>query len=102
MVAIRFPLASTSLHLTADELAAVVASIPARATYQRAYAFGRYRVSGADLTGKARRYGASYYRARRTVERAAQTIVGELVTVCGPYGCRSLWFVSALDQEVGA
>jgi len=39
----------------------------ARGTYQRDILLGRARVSGADLQGKAARWGARYYESRWTV-----------------------------------
>jgi hypothetical protein len=93
---------ATVLVLTDDERTAVLARIPRASHYQRDYARGWHRVSGADLAGKARSYGARYRKSRQAVESLAREVVGELVRVQGVRGALSLWSVSALALEVGA
>jgi hypothetical protein len=93
---------ATVLVLTDDERTAVLALIPRASHYQRDYAKGWHRVSGADLAGKARDYGARYRKSRLAVESLAREVVGELVRVQGVRGALSLWSVSALALEVGA
>jgi hypothetical protein len=103
MKSLRLTLTDTRFHVTPDELTAVLAAIPARYTYMRDYARGRYRVSGADLRGKANRYGAVYNRSRERVHTIATAVLGEsLVSVTGYRCAKSVWSVSALGQEVGA
>lgn len=103
MTSLRLTLTDTRFHVTPDELAAVLAAIPVRFTYMRAYACGGYRVSGADLRGKANRYGAAYNHSRSRVHAIATAILGEsLVSVTGYRSAKSVWSMSALGQEVGA
>ena len=100
MPTVKYPLTETSLVLTEAELAAVLSALPSRSTYARDYARGWKRVSGADLTGKARQYGARYHASRRTVEALAAAVAGELIRVEGRHGAVSLWSTSALSQEL--
>jgi hypothetical protein len=100
MTTVKYPLSETSLVLTADELTDVLKALPRRAVYARDYAKGWKRVSGADLTGKARQYGARYHKSRRVVEALAVSVAGELIRVEGRHGAVSLWSPSALSQEL--
>lgn len=100
MLTVKYPLDATSLVLTEDELSTVLSALPRRSTYARDYARGRCRVSGADLVGKARQYGARYHASRRTVEALAVSVAGELIRVEGRHGAVSLWSPSALSQEL--
>lgn len=100
MLTVKYPLDATSLVLTEAELAAVLDRLPRRSTYARDYAQGRCRVSGADLTGKARQYGARYHASRRAVEALAVAVAGELIRVEGRHGAVSLWSPSALSEEL--
>ena len=100
MLTVKYPLEATSLVLTEDELATVLSALPRRSTYARDYARGRCRVSGADLVGKARQYGARYYASRKTVESLAVSVAGELIRVEGRHGAVSLWSPSALSLEL--
>ena len=50
----------TALNLTAEQESMILDVLPSRASYMRAFAEGRYRVSGMDLCGKASSYGARY------------------------------------------
>ena len=100
MLTVKYPLTETSLVLTEAELTAVLDRLPRRSTYARDYARGRCRVSGADLTGKARQYGARYFASRRVVESLAAAVAGELIRVEGRHGAVSLWSPSALSEEL--
>jgi hypothetical protein len=100
MLTVKYPLEATSLVLTDDELTAVLSALPRRSTYARDYAQGRCRVSGADLTGKARQYGARYHSSRKVVEALAAAVAGELIRVEGRHGAVSLWSPSALSEEL--
>ena len=100
MLTVKYPLTETSLVLTDAELTAVLSALPRRSTYARSYARGQCRVSGADLTGKARMYGARYHASRRVVEALAVSVAGELIRVEGRHGAVSLWSPSALSQEL--
>lgn len=102
MQTVKYPLEATSLVLTDDELTAVLDRLPrwCQSTYARDYAQGRCRVSGADLTGTARQYGARYHASRRTVEALAAAVAGELIRVEGRHGAVSLWSPSALSEEL--
>jgi len=52
----------------ADKAALRAAAAPhARGDYQMSILFGRARWSGADLTGRARRYGGRYYASRHNL-----------------------------------
>ena len=100
MLTVKYPLEATSLVLTDDELTAVLDRLPRRSTYARDYAQGRCRVSGADLVGKARQYGARYHASRQVVEALAVSVAGELIRVEGRHGAVSLWSPSALSEEL--
>lgn len=103
MTSLRLTLTHTHFHVTPDELAVVLAALPPRACYMRAYASGCYRVSGADLQGKAKRYGAAYHYSRSRVHAIATSVLGEsLVSVTGYRSAKSVWSMSALGREVGA
>lgn len=65
-----------------DEAAAAAAVKLARGEYQRGLLSGYYALSGADLKGKAKKYGGHYARSRGAVlarVRAAGIKVGEIV-----------------------
>lgn len=100
MLIVKYPLSETSLVLTEAELTAVLYRLPRRSTYARDYARGQCRVSGADLVGKARQYGARYFASRRTVEALAAAVAGELIRIEGRHGAVSLWSPSALSEEL--
>jgi hypothetical protein len=92
MPTIHYPLLSTSLNLTPAE----AQRIPVRGRYQADFLHGLAAVSGSDLTGRARSYGARYFASRFAVIEAAQAAGIELVEVIGHGGRRSVWSVDAL------
>jgi len=92
MLVIYYPLHSTVLNLTTDE----VHRVPVRGQYQADFVRGVASVSGSDLTGRARSYGGRYRASRQAVLDAAQAAGVELVEVIGHGGRRSIWSVDAL------
>ncbi len=52
-----------------------------RGAYAQNVVTGQQRWSGADLRGKAKRYGSSYGRQRRKAEKALEAAGGEVVAV---------------------
>ena len=96
MHTLRTTLPHTTLELTETERTTLLALIPKRHTYRRDFAQGRYRVSGADLTGKAGDYRARYYGARLSVFALCKLAGIPLVSVTGFRGAVSVWSVSAL------
>lgn len=65
-----------------DQSALTAALKLARGSYQRGIIHGHYALSGADLKGKAKKYGGHYARSRGAVlarVRAAGIKVGEIV-----------------------
>lgn len=101
MTTLRTTLPHTTLELTADERATLLALIPARHTYKRDFARGYCRVSGADLTGKAGDYRAKYHGSRLSVIALCKLAGIPLVAVSGYRGASSVWSVDALAQELG-
>jgi hypothetical protein len=99
MTTLRTTLTHTTLELTASERRAVLALIPARHTYKRDFARGYYRVSGADLTGKAGDYRAKYHGSRLSVLALCKIAGIPLVSVTGHRGATSVWSVAALADH---
>ena len=58
-----------------------IAALPTRAAYARDVIAGAQRWSGADLQGKAKRYGAGYAKQRRRAYRALDEAGGLVLSV---------------------
>ena len=99
MPTLRLDFTATELRLTPTERDQVLAMIPKRATYRRNFVRGWHRVSGADLTGKARDYAARYWGARLSVLQLCKLAGIPLVSVQGYRGATSVWSVSALADH---
>jgi hypothetical protein len=99
-LALRLAIRETTLRLTPAELARVLPRIR-RGSYGPAFASGLQLVSGADLRGKANKYGHSYEVVRASVLRVIRAAGIPLVDVIGQHGARSIWSVDALAAEFG-
>jgi hypothetical protein len=64
-----------------DTIRRACAALPTRAQYARAVIRGEQRWSGADLKGKAKKFGAAYARQRRVALRAWHDAGGVIVAV---------------------
>ena len=92
---------NTALNLTAEEETTILDVLPWRASYMRAFAAGRYRVSGMDLRGKASTYGGRYAESRRCVISRVISLGIQLVEVRGCHNAKSLWSWDALLVFLG-
>jgi hypothetical protein len=61
--------------------------LSSRATYQRAVITGDQRWSGADLRGKAKRFGYQYAQARKIAKSALREAGGDIISI--EHGLRS-------------
>lgn len=91
---VRYPLRDTALHLTQDEIALVQPFV--NGSYEIAFLRGLQSVSGSDLQGTARKFGAQYHHSRIVTLRTIAKQGIELVEVVGQYGSRSIWSPAAL------
>lgn len=92
---------NTALNLTAEQESRILDVLPWRASYMRAFAEGRYRVSGMDLCGKASTYAGRYARSRQTVVDRAESLGIPLVKVRGRHSAKSIWSWDALLVFLG-
>lgn len=99
MTTLRLDFTTTRLCLTPTERDQVLAMLPVRASSRRDFVRGWYRVSGADLTGKASYYGARYHGARLSVLQLCKLAGIPLVSVKGYRGASSVWSVDALADH---
>jgi hypothetical protein len=101
MPRLNLAIRDTHLNLTRDEQARVLGKTRADAIYAQSYIEGRQQVSGADLVGKAKDWGGSYYNTRLAVHARCAQLGIPLIEVIGRHGCRSIWSVDALAAYFG-
>lgn len=98
---LRLDIDDTALNLTGEQETKILDVLPLRASYMRAFAEGRHRVSGADLSGKASKYGGRYAASRGRVMCHVESLGIQLVEVRGRHNAKSLWSWDALLVFLG-
>lgn len=94
-----FPLVSETYYLDADAL--IMARECARGSYQHSLVEGQARWSGADLKGKASKYGAHYHTSRNALVQAMRAAGLRLTWLTAAHG-RHVLVVSSEDCKVSA